>query len=291
MSKPPASSPRSTTSALSPPECRSPHASVQQGHGVIVALSSVAGERPRRSNFVYGSTKAGMDAFYTGLGEALRDVGGRVLVVRPGFVASKMTEGLDPAPLATTPDAVADAVVDGRAQWQGADLGARLDASRHVRASAPAPARLSPSTGLGPVDGASGLLPRWRSRAPTRPPPRRRPSSIGPAERSATALRRESQRRAAPAWRGSVPCRSPRLPARLLPVPRCRPRRARCPAAASLGTDSGNAEARATAAARGSSPAITVPATLSSSLVTVVRSKNRPAGSMTVRSSFQLGAR
>ncbi len=84
----------------------------QQGHGVIVALSSVAGERPRRSNFVYGSTKAGMDAFYTGLGEALRELGGRVLVVRPGFVHSTMTEGLEPAPLATTPEAVAAAVVD-----------------------------------------------------------------------------------------------------------------------------------------------------------------------------------
>jgi decaprenylphospho-beta-D-erythro-pentofuranosid-2-ulose 2-reductase len=83
----------------------------RQGHGVVVALSSVAGERPRRSNFVYGSTKAGMDAFYTGLGDALRPLGGRVVVVRPGFVRSKMTEGLEAAPLATTPEAVAAAVV------------------------------------------------------------------------------------------------------------------------------------------------------------------------------------
>ncbi|TCJ00164.1 decaprenylphospho-beta-D-erythro-pentofuranosid-2-ulose 2-reductase [Aeromicrobium sp. IC_218] len=83
----------------------------RQGHGVVVALSSVAGERPRRSNFVYGSTKAGMDAFYTGLGEALRPLGGRVVVVRPGFVRSKMTEGLDAAPLATTPEGVAEAIV------------------------------------------------------------------------------------------------------------------------------------------------------------------------------------
>ena len=83
-----------------------------QGHGVVVALSSVAGERARRSNFVYGSTKAGFDAFYTGLGEALREHGGRVLVVRPGFVRSKMTEGLDPAPLSVTPEQVAAAVVD-----------------------------------------------------------------------------------------------------------------------------------------------------------------------------------
>jgi decaprenylphospho-beta-D-erythro-pentofuranosid-2-ulose 2-reductase len=83
----------------------------RQGHGVVVALSSVAGERPRRSNFVYGSTKAGFDAFYTGLGEALRSHGGRVLVVRPGFVRTRMTEGLDPAPLAVGADDVAEAVV------------------------------------------------------------------------------------------------------------------------------------------------------------------------------------
>jgi decaprenylphospho-beta-D-erythro-pentofuranosid-2-ulose 2-reductase len=84
-----------------------------QGHGVIVALSSVAGERARRSNFVYGSSKAGMDAFFQGLGDALVGSGARVMVVRPGFVRSKMTEGLEPAPLATTPEAVADAIVRG----------------------------------------------------------------------------------------------------------------------------------------------------------------------------------
>src|SRR5207249_561496 len=66
----------------------------RQGHGTVVALSSVAGERVRRSNFVYGSTKAGMDGFYTGLGEALRPSGVRVCVVRPGFVRGRMTEGL-----------------------------------------------------------------------------------------------------------------------------------------------------------------------------------------------------
>ena len=65
---------------------------------MIVALSSVAGERVRRSNFVYGSTKAGMDGFYLGLGEALRGTGARVLVVRPGFVHTKMTEGRDAGP-------------------------------------------------------------------------------------------------------------------------------------------------------------------------------------------------
>jgi decaprenylphospho-beta-D-erythro-pentofuranosid-2-ulose 2-reductase len=85
----------------------------EQGHGVIVALSSVAGERARASNFVYGSTKAGFDAFFSGLADSLTGTGVSVLVVRPGFVKSKMTEGLEKAPLATTPEAVAEAIVTG----------------------------------------------------------------------------------------------------------------------------------------------------------------------------------
>jgi len=84
-----------------------------QGHGRLVVLSSVAGERVRRANFVYGSSKAGLDAFAQGLGDALAGSGASVLVVRPGFVISSMTAGLDPAPMATTPDAVATAVVKG----------------------------------------------------------------------------------------------------------------------------------------------------------------------------------
>ena len=76
-------------------------------------LSSVAGERVRRANFVYGSSKAGLDAFAQGLGDSLAGSGASVLVVRPGFVASSMTAGLDPAPMSTTPDAVAAAVVKG----------------------------------------------------------------------------------------------------------------------------------------------------------------------------------
>ena len=84
-----------------------------QGHGVIVALSSVAGERARASNFVYGSTKAGLDAFFSGLADSLVGTGVSVLVVRPGFVRSKMTQGLEDAPLATTPEAVAEAIVGG----------------------------------------------------------------------------------------------------------------------------------------------------------------------------------
>jgi decaprenylphospho-beta-D-erythro-pentofuranosid-2-ulose 2-reductase len=85
----------------------------EQGHGALVAFSSVAGERARRSNFVYGSTKAGLDAFYSGLADSLVGTGVSVLVVRPGFVRSKMTEGLADAPLSTTPEAVAEAIVTG----------------------------------------------------------------------------------------------------------------------------------------------------------------------------------
>jgi decaprenylphospho-beta-D-erythro-pentofuranosid-2-ulose 2-reductase len=83
----------------------------RQGHGLLVVLSSVAGERVRKANFVYGATKAGLDGFAQGLGDALEGSGARVLVVRPGFVDTKMTAGQPRAPLATTPDAVAAAVV------------------------------------------------------------------------------------------------------------------------------------------------------------------------------------
>lgn len=82
----------------------------RQGHGSLVVLSSVAGERARRANFIYGSSKAGLDAFAQGLGDALHGTGVHVMVVRPGFVRTRMTAGLPEAPLATTPQAVAAAV-------------------------------------------------------------------------------------------------------------------------------------------------------------------------------------
>lgn len=109
----------------------------EQGHGSIVAISSVAGERARRSNFVYGSTKAGMDAFYTGLTEALREHGVTVSIVRPGFVHTRMTDGLDPAPLATTPQAVADVITDAvrnrkELVWAPAPMRFVMSALRHV---------------------------------------------------------------------------------------------------------------------------------------------------------------
>jgi decaprenylphospho-beta-D-erythro-pentofuranosid-2-ulose 2-reductase len=84
-----------------------------QGHGRIVVLSSVAGVRVRRSNFLYGATKAGLDAYAVGLTAALEGSGVKVHVVRPGFVRSKMTEGLAPAPFARTLEAVARDVVRG----------------------------------------------------------------------------------------------------------------------------------------------------------------------------------
>lgn len=84
-----------------------------QGHGTLVVLSSVAGVRVRKDNFVYGSTKAGLDGFAQGLGDALQGSGARVMVVRPGFVTTKMTEGLAPAPFSTDADSVAADIVTG----------------------------------------------------------------------------------------------------------------------------------------------------------------------------------
>lgn len=79
----------------------------RQGHGVLVHVSSVAGERVRRANFVYGSSKAASDAFMQGLADSLDGSGAQVLVVRPGFVTTKMTEGMRRQPLSTTPAGVA----------------------------------------------------------------------------------------------------------------------------------------------------------------------------------------
>ncbi|KAF4409297.1 MULTISPECIES: decaprenylphospho-beta-D-erythro-pentofuranosid-2-ulose 2-reductase [Streptomyces] len=85
----------------------------RQGHGTLAVLSSFAAVRARRGNFVYGSSKAGLDAFAQGLGDALYGTGARVMVVRPGFVRTRMTSGLTEAPLATDPDTVAAAVEHG----------------------------------------------------------------------------------------------------------------------------------------------------------------------------------
>ncbi|MEV6276997.1 SDR family NAD(P)-dependent oxidoreductase [Nocardia sp. NPDC051832] len=84
-----------------------------QGDGQIVVFGSIAGVRVRRANYVYGSAKAGLYGFASGLADALHGSGVHLMLVRPGFVIGRMTEGMDPAPFSSTPDQVADAVVDG----------------------------------------------------------------------------------------------------------------------------------------------------------------------------------
>ncbi|MGY1943185.1 SDR family NAD(P)-dependent oxidoreductase [Nocardia asiatica] len=84
-----------------------------RGDGQIVVFSSVAGVRVRRANYVYGSAKAGLDGFASGLADALHGSGVRLLLVRPGFVIGRMTEGMSPAPFSSTPDQVAAAVIGG----------------------------------------------------------------------------------------------------------------------------------------------------------------------------------
>ncbi|HWJ62252.1 MAG TPA: SDR family NAD(P)-dependent oxidoreductase [Acidimicrobiales bacterium] len=85
----------------------------EQGHGTLAVITSVAGERARADNFVYGSTKAGLDAFTQGLGDRLAGSGASVMAVRPGFVRTSMTEGMEDGPMATTADAVAKDIVTG----------------------------------------------------------------------------------------------------------------------------------------------------------------------------------
>ena len=80
-----------------------------RGSGKVVAFSSVAGARVRRANYVYGSAKYALDGFVAGLTDALHGTGVQVLLVRPGFVIGRMTEGMAPAPLSSTPAQVADA--------------------------------------------------------------------------------------------------------------------------------------------------------------------------------------
>jgi decaprenylphospho-beta-D-erythro-pentofuranosid-2-ulose 2-reductase len=87
-----------------------------QGFGQIIAMSTVAGERVRRSNFVYGSTKAGLDGFYLGLGEALKPSGVRVLVIRPGQVRTRMSAHVKEAPLTVDKEYVANLAVTSAAK-------------------------------------------------------------------------------------------------------------------------------------------------------------------------------
>ena len=84
----------------------------RRGGGVLVGVSSVAGERGRAANYVYGSAKAGFTAFLSGLRSRLAASGVHVVTVKPGFVRTRMTDGMDlPARLTATPEEVAAAVV------------------------------------------------------------------------------------------------------------------------------------------------------------------------------------
>ncbi|GAA2221112.1 SDR family NAD(P)-dependent oxidoreductase [Streptomyces nogalater] len=108
-----------------------------QGQGWLVVLSSAAAERARRADFIYGSSKAGLDAFAQGLGDALYGTGVRVMVVRPGFVRTRATAGRPRAPLATTPEAVATAVElglrrDAETVWVPGSLRLLTTALRHA---------------------------------------------------------------------------------------------------------------------------------------------------------------
>ena len=84
----------------------------KQGFGVLVVISSVAGERTRADNYVYGSTKAALDGWASGAADALANGPVRVLIVRPGMVRTRMSAGLPEAPLTVDADAVGEAVAD-----------------------------------------------------------------------------------------------------------------------------------------------------------------------------------
>lgn len=109
----------------------------RQGRGQLVVLSTVAGERVRASNAIYGAAKAGLDALAQGLADATAGSGVRVLVVRPGFVTTRMTSGLDTPRMSTTPQAVADATAralrgDAQTIWVPARLRLVFAVLRHL---------------------------------------------------------------------------------------------------------------------------------------------------------------
>ena len=86
----------------------------KRGHGSIAAVSSVAGDRGRQSNYIYGSAKAGLTAYLAGLRNRLAKTGVHVMTVKPGFCRTKMTENMDlPGALTAEPEQVANAVFNG----------------------------------------------------------------------------------------------------------------------------------------------------------------------------------
>ena len=108
-----------------------------QGYGQIIAMSSAAGIRVRRSNFVYGSTKAGLDGFYMSLGEALAEFGVKVLVIRPGMVRTRMSAEVEEAPLTVNKEEVARLAVASVAKgkdmvWAPPAFGAVMAVLTHI---------------------------------------------------------------------------------------------------------------------------------------------------------------
>jgi decaprenylphospho-beta-D-erythro-pentofuranosid-2-ulose 2-reductase len=82
-----------------------------QGHGVIAVISSVAGDRGRQSNYVYGSAKAAVTAFTSGLRQRLYPKGVRVVTIKPGFVSTPMTAAFKKGALWASPAKVATDIV------------------------------------------------------------------------------------------------------------------------------------------------------------------------------------
>jgi decaprenylphospho-beta-D-erythro-pentofuranosid-2-ulose 2-reductase len=83
-----------------------------RGSGILVGISSVAGDRGRASNYVYGAAKAGFTAFLSGLRQRLVGSGVRVITIKPGYVRTRMTKDMNlPQPLTAEPDEVGHAIV------------------------------------------------------------------------------------------------------------------------------------------------------------------------------------
>ena len=116
----------------------------RQGHGRLVVLSSVAGERVRKANYVYGASKAGLDGFAQGLGDSLAGSGASVLIVRPGFVRSKMTDGMQGATAADRPRSCRRSDRQGAARRSADRVGAGGAAPPDVRDASSARAAVAP---------------------------------------------------------------------------------------------------------------------------------------------------
>ena len=86
----------------------------KRGQGAIIGVSSVAGDRGRQSNYIYGSAKAGFTAYLSGLRNRFAKTSVHVMTVKPGFCRTKMTESLElPAVLTAEPEQVANAIFNG----------------------------------------------------------------------------------------------------------------------------------------------------------------------------------